>query len=225
MPRVILYPGSYALVGMGALLAASTHAPLTAIFLLFEMSGSYQIILPIIFASITGLLVARKVIGESIDTYQLAKAGVHLQDGQESSIMNSLKVWEVMDREIETVRENLPLKQFLDRLTKSEKVNFPVVNAEGELIGIIGTQDVRLVLFEEDIRDLVVVHDIATEKVYIVTPDDSFRTALDLFNLKDVDELPVVDPADPKRLIGTLRRNRLLAHYRKKLLQTELERT
>jgi len=224
-PGLITHPGSYALVGMGALLAAATHAPLTAIFLLFEMSGSYQIVLPIIFASITGLLVSRKVTGESIDTLELAGRGVHLQDGRETSIMKSLQVWMVMTDEYETVRENMPLKDFLKKVTNTERQQFPVVNADGDLIGIIGGQDIRSIIFEEDIRDLVVVHDIATEKVFTVTPLDTFRTALNFFNLKDVDELPVVDSSNPKKIIGTVKRNRLLAHYNRKLLQAELEGT
>jgi len=223
VPGLIGHPGSYALVGMGALLAAATHAPLTAIFLLFEMSGSYQIVLPIIFASVIGLLVSRKVTGESIDTLELADRGVHLHDGRETSIMNSLQVWMVMKDEYETVRESMPLKQFLEKITKSERRHFPVVNADGDLIGIISAQDIRSIIFEEDIRGLVVVHDIATEKVLTVTPLDTFRTAFDLFNLKDIDELPVVDPSNPRKIIGTVRRNRLLAYYNRKLLETELE--
>lgn len=223
MPQLATHPGSYALVGMGALLAASTHAPLTAIFLLFEMSGSYQIVLPIIFTSIIGLIVSRKVVVESIDTMELARRDVHLQDGREATIMDSLRVADVMRREIETVRENMPLKQFLAKLTTSEKDYFPVTNADGELVGIIGAQDVRSILFEEQIRDIIVVHDIAAEKVITVTPLDSFRTALDRFNLTDVDELPVVDPGNEKKLIGTVTRSNLLAHYNRKLLQAELE--
>jgi chloride channel protein, CIC family len=86
-PYLTATPGAYATVGIGAFLAATTHAPLTGIFLLFEMTGNYKIIVPLMFSSIIGTLIAKRLYHDSIDTAELTRKGIKLHAGKEQSIM------------------------------------------------------------------------------------------------------------------------------------------
>ena len=88
----------FALVGMGAFLAATTHAPLTSIFLLFELTGDFEVIVPAMFASIIGTSITKTIMKESIDTMQLAQEGIHLEEGREVNILQSIEVNQVMHK-------------------------------------------------------------------------------------------------------------------------------
>ncbi len=92
--------GSYALVGLGAFLAGTTHAPLTALFLLFEMTADYNIALPAMIAAVTALVVARAIETESIDTYRLAREGKTLQISQERLVLTQIPVSAVMTKDV-----------------------------------------------------------------------------------------------------------------------------
>ncbi|HSO09364.1 MAG TPA: chloride channel protein, partial [Desulfoprunum sp.] len=92
MPDLTAGSGAYATVGIGAVLAAATHAPMTAIFLLFELTGNYQIIIPIMITSIIGTVVASKFCEDSIDTVDFSREGINIHEGRETVIMKSLKV-------------------------------------------------------------------------------------------------------------------------------------
>jgi len=94
-----------AAVGIGAFLAAATHAPLTAIFLLFEMTGNYLIIVPIMLASIIGTVVAARLNPDSIDTVDFSREGIDLHEGREISVMKSIMVGRVISEEVDFISE------------------------------------------------------------------------------------------------------------------------
>src|SRR6056297_1355938 len=105
LPGMQIAPGAYALVGMGAFLAAATHAPMTAIFLLFEITDSYEVIIPIMLSCVIGTAVARHFKQDSLETVELSRLGIDLEAGKERNIMKSLSVAEVMIREVEAIPE------------------------------------------------------------------------------------------------------------------------
>ncbi len=223
-PEYTSSAGAYSMVGVGAFLSAVTHAPLTGMFLLLEMTGNYKIIIPIMFATTIGTFVAHRLLRESIDTYELARKGVNIHSGREVSILSSIKVKDVMRRDFITVRDRVNLREFIDMVISSGGgFYYPVVNSKGEMVGIISLQDVRKVLFEDYIKEIVTVGELATEDVLVLRPDDDLLTALHHFAEMDIDEIPVVAPDNPKKVVGMLRRGDVLSVYNRELIRHSTE--
>ena len=222
-PGTIRQPGTFAEVGMGAMLGAATHAPLTSIFLLMETTGDYNVVLPIMFATVAGVLVARSLEPESIDTYDLARRGIHLHEGHEASVLKSLYVGAFYSREFQPVPISMPLEDFLHYLPASRFSYFPVVDDDGKLAGVLSSQDVRTVLFERDVWPLLVVGDVATTSALItVTPKKTLHEALHLFGRQGLDQILVVDEEDPRKVLGFLSRQAILDAYQKGIMAREI---
>ncbi|NOZ24494.1 MAG: chloride channel protein [Nitrospirae bacterium] len=219
-PAYTSSPGAYAMVGIGSFLAAVTHAPLTGMFLLFEMTGNYKIIIPTMFATTIGTFVAHRLFRESIDTYELAKRGINIHAGREATLLSSIKVKDVMRRDFTPVRDKVNLKEFLKLVINGGGgFYYPVVDAKGDMLGIISLQDMRKVLFEDYIKEIVTVGELATEEVLVLTPDDNLTTAMKHFALMDIEEIPVVDPDNRKKVVGMLRRGDVIAIYNREILR------
>lgn len=217
-PAMAISPGAYALVGMGAFLSAVTHAPMTAIFLLFEMTSSYQVIVPIMLTCVIGTSISRHFKKESIETEELARAGISLEAGKERNIMKSIRVGDIMVRDPESVPESMSLGQFTQFVASTHHTNFPLVNRTGELTGIISVQDFMGVAFERDLMDLVVLKELATSKVVTVHEDDNVDQAMKKIGYRNIEQLPVVDVETGRRLVGIVSRRDMISAYNRALM-------
>ncbi len=210
------------MVGMGAFLAAATHAPMTAIFLLFEITDSYEVIVPIMLSCVIGSAVARHFKKDSLETVELSRAGIDLEAGKERNIMKSLKVGDVMERDVETVPEHMTLGQFARFIEQTQHTNFPLVNSEGELTGIISVQDFMGVVFEHDLMDLVVVKELATTDVITAHADEDLDQTMRKIGYRNIEQLPVVDRETHRKLVGIISRRDIVAAYNRALMSRSL---
>ena len=221
-PGLAIVPGAYALVGMGAFLSAATHAPMTAIFMLMELTDSYEVIVPIMLSCVVGTAVARHYKKDSLDTVELSRAGIDLEAGKERNIMASITVGQVMSRDPESIPESMTLRQFAEFIASTRHTNFPLVNAAGELSGIISVQDFLGVVFEQDLMDLVVVQELATTDVITVCASDNLDTAMQRIGYRNIEQLPVVDPQQNNRLVGIISRRDMVSAYNRELMSKSL---
>ena len=212
-PSVAASAGAYAVVGMGAVVAATTHGPLQAILIIYEMTGNYKIILPLMITCIISCLVARQLCGESIYTFKLIRRGINIRGGKEVNILSAMPVKNVMYHTVEMVPERLPLRDFAERLPKSRSNNFVVVNDNEEITGVLTFLDYYDNLFHGKLNDRMVVKDIMTSDVVTVTIEDNLATALEKITAKDFSILPVVAPDDPLKMLGILTRRDILEAY------------
>ena len=148
IPGYPIVPAAFALVGMAAVLAGAVHAPLTAIILLFEMTNDYHIILPLMFAVVVSLLVSQRLQHDSVYELGLARKGVRLQRGRDVEVLDTLTVSEVMQTETNTLLESEPLAVASEVFARTHHHGLPVVNARGELVGILTVQDIERVQSE-----------------------------------------------------------------------------
>lgn len=217
-PGAALEPGAVALVGMAGLVAGATHAPLTAIMMVFEMTGDYALILPLMLTSVLAYAVARRFHPESIYTEWLARRGVHLSHGADAALLARVPVRECLNRAPVTVPAGAGLDEVLSCTQASRQTDFPVVAEGNRLVGMLDQQALRAALAENDaVAGVVVAADLATRDTSHVTPDDSLLTALRRLGSRDVNYLPVVDSGDPPRLLGIVSRQDLLAAYERAL--------
>lgn len=222
-PAYVSTPGAYGLVGMGAYLAAVCHAPMTAIFLLFEMTGSYQVIIPIMISCVIGTSISRHFKKDSIDTIDLADRGIDLHAGKEQNLLQTISVRDAMNPHPEVLAENMTLRQFSAYVGKTRHTSFPLVNGEGMLAGIVTLQDFLGVAFEEGLEDLVILKDLATTDVITVTADGNLSDALERIGYRDVEYIPVVGAGNDKKIIGVLSRHDIFAAYNRAIMARTLQ--
>lgn len=210
--------GAYALVGMGAVLAAATHAPLTTIMLAFELTDGYSLILPAAVACLVAYGVARRMEADSAYTWKLTRRGVTITKGWEVSVLGSQFVRDIMDPRPEGVPQGMSYREVRRLLEHSRGLDFPVVDDEGRLTGLISLQEFGTLKFEPELHDTVLAKDFAVSQHIALKPSDSLQTALEAFAEADRDELPVISDDEARKLVGTLRRQDLLNAYERALV-------
>jgi CIC family chloride channel protein len=187
--------GSYALVGLGAFLAGVTHAPLTAILLLFEMTRLDPVLaLPAIISTVTALIVAYGIERESIDTYSLAREGKSLAIGRDRRILTQLPTSSVMTRDVQTVRANAPANEVLSIAGDTSQSTLPVLDDEGCLAGLIVTRDLLSALSGGvELGPLVNAYDLSRQNPPVLAVDSTLDQATQLMEYEALEELPVVE--------------------------------
>lgn len=200
--------GSYALVGMGAFLGGVTHAPLTALFLLFEMTrGDWTIAMPAMIATVVTLVVSRLIEAESIDTYRLAREGKTLAVSQERSVLRQLPVASVMTKDVTVVRSNAALGDVLSTAGETAQATLPVIDSEGQLAGLIVTRDLLALLAGgSQLGPLINAYDLGRPNPPTITPDSSLDEAIQLMEYEALDELPVTDRPHGQAFLGLISR-------------------
>jgi len=221
-PGITASPGAYSIVGMAAVVSATTHGPLSAILILFEMTGDYKIILPLMLSCIVSVIASGQLLRDSIYTLKLARRGVNIREGKEVNILKSMCVKDVMNTHIETIAEALPLQQMSEVISKSKFNSFPVLNAQNQLTGILSFNDYSEAIFNEHLKDIVVAKDLATTDLVTISLNDNLYTALEKISLKDFAVLPVVADDDPTRLEGVVSRRDIIGAYNKAVLKKSL---
>jgi CIC family chloride channel protein len=221
-PSVTASPGAYSIVGMGAVVSATTHGPLTALLMLFEMTGDYKIILPLMITCIISSIVAGQLLKESIYSLKLLRRGINLEEGKEINVLKSIKVSEVMNTEVETITEALGLDKLAEIISKSKYNSFPMVTDGNKLSGILSFFDYNEAIFDENLKGLVVAKDIATLDVVTISTDDNLYNALEKITYKDFSILPVVSNDDPMKLMGVLTRRDIMGAYNKAVIKKSL---
>ncbi|MBN1505002.1 MAG: chloride channel protein [Candidatus Eisenbacteria bacterium] len=223
MPEVTASAGAYALVGMAALVGGTTHAPITAMLIIFEMTNDYSIILPLMLCSAVSTLVSSQISKQSIYTLKLARRGINIRRGVDVNVMGSITVDSVMRKNVESVRAHLPLTDFLRILRSTAATTFPVVDGSGTLVGVVSLEDAREVVLNESrasLERILIVQDIADCNPPVLNPGHTLNDAMLSFGARDSEQLPVVD-SSTRRLLGVVVRADVIGAYNKTLLSRD----
>ena len=137
MPQSTLDPSAFALVGMAAVLAGTVRAPITAIMLLFEMTNDYRIFLPLMFAVVISVFVSERFEPYSVYSLSLARKGIHLKQGRDIDLMESLTVEEVMDNLPSAIPANATIREASRILESKHAHGLPVIDENGNLCGAL----------------------------------------------------------------------------------------
>jgi CIC family chloride channel protein len=220
-PLITADSGAYALVAMGAVVAGTTHAPITAIIIIFELTSTYEIILPLMITCMLSTLVTTSLKRGSIYTIKLARRGVEITQGWEQSVLRALKVRDIASDRVVTVPEDMYLVGIFETL-KTEDVSYlHMVGNDGGLKGIISFSDIRSALQEKGLEYLVIARDVATTDVITISPSDSIQDALYKMGRYGISHLPVVEEDDKGKVIGTLDKKNVMAAYNKAVINRE----
>ena len=167
--------GAYALVGMGAVVAAGTHAPITAILIIFELTGDYKIILPLMISCITATLLATQMQTASIYTLKLLRRGIDIHKGKDVNVLQSVHVREEMRSDPVRVSPEAPLVALLSKFIEHPGSTLFVTDDDNHLLGIVTSDDIRPLMRDAaSLETLVIAEDVMTAQDFpTVSPDDS----------------------------------------------------
>jgi CIC family chloride channel protein len=220
-PQFSANPGVYAIVGMGAVVAGTTQGLLSAILIVYEMTGDYRIILPIMIAAGLSSWVARYIDPESIYMKKLSRRGETLARGLDMQSLEHVRVRDVMIRNFPTVSYTDSVDQIMHVARANLHIeSLPVMDAEKQLIGIIRAEDLHRVLDAELAPHLVNAEDIVMKSPLSVSPELNLLEAMRDFGSRDMETLPVeTGKGASRRLVGLLLRADVLSRYRREMLR------
>ncbi|MDP8225960.1 MAG: chloride channel protein [Candidatus Lernaella stagnicola] len=219
LPGVTAPAGAYALVGMAGVVAAATNAPITAMLILFEMTGNYQIILALILTCAVSNIIARALMRDSIYTIRHTKNGINIHGGREQSILQGLQVRDIMKTDHEPIPRWLPFDAVVKVVLSRDETDFFVTDEEGRLVGDINLHIIKDVLTDQGLSSLVLADDLMLSNVVSITPNTNLADAMKLMSHRHVDVIPVVQSASDQTFLGVLYRSDLIDAYNREILR------
>lgn len=206
-------PAAYAMAGMAAAMTGVIRAPITAVLLLFELTGDYNLILPIMLVTSVCLLLVERLAPDGIYHLGLARKGIRLAYGRDTDLMQTITAGDAMtSADEQQIAADLPASALEGEFRKTDTHGLLVVDARGDLFGIVSLQDLSRARLNGSLDGLT-VGDLCTRDVLTVTPGDKLSDALRTMGRRDVGRLPVVDARDPRKIVGVLRRRDILRAY------------
>jgi CIC family chloride channel protein len=214
-PGMTAESGAYALVGMGALTAGIMRAPLTVILILFEVTGQYEIVLPIMFAAVTSALVARLAYPYTMETYILEKEGVRVGFGIALTIAGNISVLDVMRKNFIKFLDITRVETIIEEFHNTLESNFFITTSDELFIGVIGLEEMSILL-KDGVSVGMIANDMVKKNVTILYDNSKLDEALKVFELTDYTALPVVSRSTGK-LLGIVKQDDAFAYYRKQM--------
>jgi CIC family chloride channel protein len=219
-PEVVPQIGPFTIVGMVGFFAGAANTPISTLIMVGDMTGNYSLLLPSMLVATISFLVAKRwtIYSEQVPTR--ADSDAHRGEFQRG-ILEGISVGEVFnrDRVIATVGVGTPLREIAELITRTTQHHFPVLDEAGKLAGAFSLNDVRAVLYEPQLADLVVARDLCNGPPAAVTDEDSLDVALGLVTMRDMDEIAVVSRDDRQRFIGFVSRRDIIAAYTRRLAE------
>ncbi|MDM8536838.1 chloride channel protein [Desulfobacterales bacterium HSG17] len=207
--------GCFALLGMAGLIGGMLQAPLTGIFLIIEITGGYQVILPLIIVSSMSSTMCHYIEPASFYLKELVEKGQLLRPRTDERILSDLKVQELLEKDCICVNQNMLLRELIDIVKISHRNFFPVEHEDtGQFLGMIHLDEIRAYLFDPVMYDAVILEQIMNTSVKTVHLDDDLSAILRLMDEKRLFSMPVVSN---NRFIGMISKATLLDQYRKEL--------
>ena len=211
LPGQVGPPGAYGLVGMGAVFAGAARAPITAVIILFELTGDYRIILPLMLAVVLSTLVSEALSADTIYTLKLRRRGIDLRGGRDVDLMRTVPVSRAMSGTVPLVPGELTAAEAAERLEAARDRALVVVDPDGYLDGIVTIQDVEAALLDN--KPGARLAELASRPVVTAFPDEPLGQAVRRMGARDLGQLPVVARAEPRRVVGVLRRTDVVRAY------------
>lgn len=211
--------GAYALVGCGALLAATIQAPMSTILMIFELSGDYHIMVPLMAACVVAALVKRAFGPESVITERLEEKGIETGWGLERSWMRAVPVSRIPWRAIPSVSHHARLEELKRVYISSGKGCVQVVDDEELMVGIVTFEDLKEWLLDPTLDHVVIAAEVANKKVMTVSESDSLLDAVRVLDRETFEQMPVVARDNPRKVLGILARNAVFSTYHKMIVK------
>ncbi|XRE43040.1 putative chloride channel protein [Tenacibaculum discolor] len=208
---------NFTLIGMTGLMAGVLHAPLTAIFLIAEITGGYDLFVPLMLVSAVSYAITKYFVSNSIYTIELAKRGELITHNKDKNVMMMMKISKIIEKNFIKIHPEMTLGEMLKQaVSKSKRNIFPVVDSENKFRGIVLLDDIRPMMFNQDLYETTTVRDIMKIAPAIIFYDDDTEKVMQKFKESGAWNLPVVKNGV---YVGFISKSKLLSVYRNKLIE------
>ncbi len=202
------------------MVAGTTHAPITAFLIIFELTNDYKLILPIMICAILATFVASLLKKDSIYTMKLTRRGVDLTKTAEVSVMQTTTVQNVMDSHVVPLNENTGFNEILEKVIRADELCYYVIDNTGKFQGSFNVHDVKEILNEQTLAGLVVAKDLIPISVNpSIEINANLAQCLKKFSLYDAEEMAVVDSEATEKFIGRIGRKDIMNLYNREILR------
>ncbi len=209
---------NFTLLGMTGLMAGVLHAPLTSIFLIAEITGGYELFIPLMIVSAISFAITRYFISHSIYTYELAKRGELITHNKDKNVLMLLDINKLIETNFIEIQPKMYLGEILhEAVAKSSRNHFPVVNEEKEFLGVLLLDDIRGIMFDTSLYHEVRVSSLMQNAEEVINYDeDSMEDIMEKFKATSAWNLPIIKNG---KYYGFISKSRLLTAYRRKIIE------
>ncbi len=209
---------NFTLLGMAGLMAGVLHAPLTAIFLIAELTHGYELFIPLMITSAISFMVTNQILPHSVYTMELAAKGELITHNKDQAVLTLMEISQVIEKNFIPLETGISLGEIIHKgVMKSNRNIFPVVDRERNFLGILLLDDLRQVMFEKNLYESVKIDELMQAAPEVIDlKKDGMRDIMRKFQETDAWNLPVVDQ---KKYRGFVSKSKLLTAYRKKLIE------
>lgn len=208
---------NFVLVGMAGLMAGVMQAPMTAIFLIADMTGGYELLIPLIITSTISYAAARSIEPYSIYTKRIAKKGELLTHDSDQAVLTLLKTNELIENDFVTIRIDSTMRELVDAVAHSKRNIFPVVDTKGHFQGYVSLEDIRHDMFKYDSYDTMHVYNFMKSAPAYVYVNEKMDSVMSKFEQTEAWNLPVV--TEDRTYVGFVSKSKIFSSYREQLKQ------
>lgn len=210
-------PASYALVGMAAVVAGTTHAPLTAILILYELTRDEYVLLPIMLAAVTAVVVAQLLLRDSIYTLKLRRRGVLFGSGTDLAVLRKVIAADITPGPFIPIFPDDPLSRVLELRDHYRITDFTICDRDNTYLGMVTSADLRTALMEREAIPYLLVEELLRRDIPTVHPDETLDAVMEKFTKHEVNSLAMIDPNSQsgKKVTGLITRARLMSRYQR----------
>lgn len=207
---------NFTLVGMGALMAGVLHAPLTSIFLIAELTGGYELFLPLMIACSIAYMTVKYFVPHSIYNKQLADRGELITHHKDRAVLMRLELNRVIERNFKTVRPEMNLGELNQVVAQSKRNIFPVLDENRQLIGVVTLDDIRNIMFDHSLYEKITVEELMNPPLGVVDCSEPMEKVMELFKTTGAWNLAVVKKGEYE---GFISKAKLFSVYRRLLIE------
>ena len=211
---------NFTLVGMCGVMSGVLYAPLTAIFLIAEITSGYELFVPLMLVSAIAFSTSSFFEKHSLYTKHLIESGDLIQYDKDRQVLSQIDLTKIIEKDLLVIRPDAYLSNLVDLVRISKRNIFPVVTSDNELVGVITLDDIRHMMFDAEKRKTTPIRTIMHSPPAFVSPHENMQSVMSKFEKTGAWNLPVIDNGEYK---GFLSKSRIFNTYRKKLIRTNRE--
>jgi CIC family chloride channel protein len=215
-PILAPLPGAYAIVGMAGFLSGLAKTPLSAIIMVSELTGNYQLIVPAMWVSTLTFLSLRKVKFYKSQMQFRSDSPIHKHE-YFLMLLQDIKVKDIMKKDPIVIKEDMKFSDIINFISSTKHNSFPVVDNENKLVGVLRYEEIREFVFEEGLEDLVVASELCDKDAPTIGLENNLAEAIELIGTRNVELLPVVD--EKRMILGIVTRRDIISTYNKEMMK------
>lgn len=205
---------NFTLVGMAGILSGMYHAPLTAIFLIAEITGGYSLMIPLMIVSSISYAISKYFEPYSMDMKKLAKSGEVFTEDRDNNILTIMNTKALINRDNPTLVPTTTLGELVELISTSEMTVFPIINHESKLLGLVFLNDIREIMFKTEFYEKIHVSELMVQPKRTIGPDTPMKDVMKIFDSSDLWVIPVIEHGN---YVGLLSKTELFNAYREQL--------